>query len=61
MLPTMGYASVFVLFVCLVLNVERCMWKGRMREWGEGTVCGRGKERRVEGGGERETEQGREG
>ena len=37
------------------------MWKGRMREWGEGTVSGRGKVRRVEGGGERETEQGREG
>ena len=36
----------FVLFVCLLLNVERCMWKGRTEKWGEGTVSGRGKVRR---------------
>ena len=38
-------ASEFVLFVCLFLDVERCMWKGRMGELGEGTVSGRGKVR----------------
>ena len=37
------------------------MWKGRMGEWGEGTVSGRGKMRKGEGDGEREIERGREG
>ena len=41
--------SVFVLFVCLFLNVERRMWKGGMGEWSEGPVSGRGKVRWGEG------------
>ena len=51
----------FSLFACLFLNVERCKWKGGIGERREGTVSGRGKVRRGEGGGEREIERGREG
>ena len=60
-LLTTGYASIFVLFVCLFLNMERCMWKGRMGETGEGTVNGREKVRRRKGGWERDFERGRGG
>ena len=56
-----GYASVFVLFVRLFLNVEGCMWKGRIGERGEGTVSGRGKVRRGGGGWEEEDREGERG
>ena len=54
-LLTIDYASVFVLFVfkCREMYAE-----GRIGERDEGTVKGRG---RRGGGGERETEKGREG
>ena len=45
---------------CLFLNVERCLWKGKMGERGEGTVSWKMKVRRGEGGGEEESERGRE-
>ena len=34
-------------------DVERCLWKGRMGEWGERTLSGRGKVRGRLRGGER--------
>ena len=52
MLLTIGYACVFVLFVCLFLNVERYM-RGDS-EW-------EGEDEEGEGCGEREIESGREG
>ena len=38
-------ASVFVLFVCFLMWRDGCGKGGRMGEWGEGTVSGRGKGR----------------